>query len=42
MEIQAALGSDIAMVLDECLPWPCEYDYAAKKLGENASLGRKV
>lgn len=30
MEIQAALGSDIAMVLDECLPYPCEYDYAAK------------
>src|SRR5256714_788779 len=30
MEIQTALGSDIAMVLDECPPWPCEYDYAAK------------
>jgi queuine tRNA-ribosyltransferase len=30
MEIQAALGSDIAMVLDECVPYPCEYDYAAK------------
>src|SRR5437879_13251481 len=30
MEIQAALDSDIAMVLDECPPWPCEYDYAAK------------
>jgi queuine tRNA-ribosyltransferase len=30
MEIQAALGSDIAMVLDECIPYPCEYDYAAK------------
>jgi queuine tRNA-ribosyltransferase len=30
MEIQAGLGSDIAMVLDECPPWPCEYDYAAK------------
>jgi queuine tRNA-ribosyltransferase len=30
MEIQAALGSDIAMVLDECPPWPCDYDYAAK------------
>jgi queuine tRNA-ribosyltransferase len=30
MEIQAALGSDIAMVLDECPPYPCEYDYAAK------------
>jgi queuine tRNA-ribosyltransferase len=30
MEIQAALGSDIAMVLDECVPYPCEYEYAAK------------
>jgi len=29
MEIQAALGSDIAMVLDECAPYPCDYDYAA-------------
>jgi queuine tRNA-ribosyltransferase len=29
MGIQAALGSDIAMVLDECVPFPCEYDYAA-------------
>jgi len=33
MEIQATLGSDIAMVLDECPPWPCEYDYAAKSNG---------
>ncbi|MDD2708539.1 MAG: tRNA guanosine(34) transglycosylase Tgt [Verrucomicrobiae bacterium] len=24
MEIQAALGSDIWMALDECPPWPCE------------------
>jgi queuine tRNA-ribosyltransferase len=32
MEIQAALGSDIAMVLDECPPWPCAYDYAARSL----------
>src|SRR5438128_9055878 len=30
MEIQAALGSDIAMVLDECAPYPCERDYAAQ------------
>jgi len=30
MEIQGALGSDIAMVLDECVPYPCEYDYAAR------------
>src|SRR5438067_29199 len=32
MEIQATLGGDIAMVLDECPPWPCEYDYAARSL----------
>src|SRR4051794_3945447 len=30
MEIQHTLGSDIAMVLDECPPWPCERDYAAR------------
>lgn len=30
MEIQAELGSDIAMVLDECVSWPCERDYAAQ------------
>ena len=30
MEIQVALGSDIAMALDECVPYPCEYDYAAQ------------
>src|SRR5664279_653466 len=32
MESQATLGSDIAMVLDECPPWPCEYDYTARSL----------
>jgi queuine tRNA-ribosyltransferase len=32
MEIQATLGSNIAMVLDECPPWPCERDYAARSL----------
>ena len=26
MEIQATLGSDIWMVLDECPPWPCQED----------------
>ena len=24
------LGSDIAMALDECVPYPCEYEYAAQ------------
>ncbi len=32
MEIQSSLGSDIAMVLDECPPYPCEHDYAARSL----------
>src|SRR6184192_3527516 len=32
MEIQATLGSDIAMVLDECAPYRCDYDYAAKSV----------
>jgi queuine tRNA-ribosyltransferase len=30
MEIQVALGGDIAMALDECVPYPCEYDYAVQ------------
>jgi queuine tRNA-ribosyltransferase len=30
MGIQATLGSDIAMVLDECAPYPCDYEYAAR------------
>src|SRR5436309_7735734 len=30
MKIQAAFGSEIAMVLDECAPYPCDYDYAAQ------------
>ena len=30
MEIQTLLGSDIAMILDECVPYPCEYEYAAQ------------
>jgi queuine tRNA-ribosyltransferase len=30
MEIQMALGGDITMALDECVPYPCEYEYAAQ------------
>lgn len=30
MGIQQNLGSDIAMVLDECPPWPCERDACAR------------
>jgi len=32
MEIQAALGSDIAMAFDECPPHPCSRDAAAESL----------
>ncbi len=32
MEIQATLGSDIAMAFDECPPYPCDHDYAANSL----------
>lgn len=32
LEVQATLGSDIAMVFDECTPYPCEYDYASASL----------
>lgn len=28
MEIQEALGADIAMALDECVPYPASYEYA--------------
>ncbi len=32
IEIQNALGSDIAMVFDECAPYPAEHDYVKKSL----------
>ncbi|HEX2388449.1 MAG TPA: tRNA guanosine(34) transglycosylase Tgt [Solirubrobacterales bacterium] len=30
MEVQAALGSDIALVFDECTPFRADYDYTAR------------
>jgi queuine tRNA-ribosyltransferase len=30
--IQRSIGSDIMMVLDECAPFPCDYDYAKKSV----------
>jgi queuine tRNA-ribosyltransferase len=41
MEIQTALGSDIAMVLDECPPWPCDYDYAARSMEMTAHWAQR-
>lgn len=30
--IQRSIGSDIMMLLDECTPYPCEYEYAKKSM----------
>ena len=32
IEVQIKIGSDIIMVLDECPPYGCDYDYAKKSL----------
>jgi len=32
VQIQRDLGSDIMMVLDECAPYPCDYEYAKKSI----------
>src|SRR5207244_4832296 len=41
MEIQTALGSDIAMVLDECPPYPCHYEYAARSIQLTARWAKR-
>jgi queuine tRNA-ribosyltransferase len=41
MEIQFALGGDIAMTLDECVPYPCEYDYAAQSAEMTARWAKR-
>lgn len=35
MAIQQNLGSDIAMVIDECPPWPCERDACAQAVARS-------
>ena len=40
MTIQQNLGSDIAMVLDECPPWPCERDACARAVERSARWAR--
>lgn len=41
MEIQATLGSDVAMLLDECTPYPCEAKEAEKSLGLTLRWARR-
>ena len=33
VDTQRILGSDIMMILDECPPWPAEYDYVKESMG---------
>lgn len=43
IEIQRSIGSDVIMPLDECTPYPCDYDYAkkSKELTSNWALLNK-
>jgi queuine tRNA-ribosyltransferase len=41
MAIQAALGSDLAMLFDECPPYPCESRYAADSLALTTRWARR-
>lgn len=45
VDIQRKLGSDIMMLLDECPPYPCSYDYAKESMELThrwAERGRKA
>ncbi len=41
MKIQEVLGSDIAMVFDECIPYPSTHDYAAKSVDVTTEWAKK-
>jgi len=41
MEIQGALGSDIAMVFDECTPYPADKEYALNSLKLTTAWARR-
>lgn len=41
VEIQNALGSDIIMAFDECVPYPCDYEYAKKSMEMNTRWAKR-
>lgn len=41
MEVQMALGSDIAMAFDECAPYPCSREYALEALERTTRWARR-
>ena len=40
MQMQRSIGSDIAMVFDECLPYPCDAERAAKSVAQTIRWAR--
>ncbi|HHW49530.1 MAG TPA: tRNA guanosine(34) transglycosylase Tgt [Clostridiaceae bacterium] len=41
IEIQNSLGSDIIMAFDECVPYPCDYDYVKKSIERTTRWARR-
>lgn len=41
IEIQEALGADIIMPLDECVPYPCEYNVAKKAVARTTQWAKR-
>lgn len=41
VDIQRTLGSDIIMVLDECPPYPCSYEYAKESMELTHRWGKR-
>ena len=41
MEIQMAIGADIAMCFDECAPYPCDHDYARESAAMTARWAQR-
>ncbi|MDD3516268.1 MAG: tRNA guanosine(34) transglycosylase Tgt [Synergistaceae bacterium] len=39
--VQEKLGSDIAMCFDECVPWPCDTDEAARAAARTTAWARR-
>lgn len=41
MDIQMALGADVAMAFDECAPYPCSYDEARRAMERTTSWAER-
>lgn len=39
--VQTALGSDIVMAVDECVPYPADHDYAERSLGRTLRWAKR-